>query len=260
MRRLCDQGLTLAEMLVAMTLAMILGAMATTFFTIALHAGDHTLLMNQGTGNARVTLDSWTSMLRTAGWLDVNTEVDRFEEITPTKIVFYSNVNNRTNPTSGAVIAGTNVNPVTKVALILRQPSPGSDGQLIEVQFRADNATTRLVRQLVPNANQANGAWLFTPYDRSGGAVDPSLNGCVSGTTPTVGLCLQAPAGAGMLDPTVSSATLNVTSGSLRGNGSADSILANVGRIDISFAVRNTTGTYSAVYASSASVNSGYSS
>ena len=69
-----DRGITLAELMVSMTLTTILGTMAVLFFVGATHAGYRTVLTNQNTSDARLTLDSWTNMLRVAGWLDPNTK------------------------------------------------------------------------------------------------------------------------------------------------------------------------------------------
>jgi len=254
-----ERGVTLAELMVAMTLTTIVGTMGTSFFVGASNAGNHTLASNQGTGDARLTLDSWTSMIRVAGWLDPNTMADRFEEITPTKIVFYANVGNR-NSTSSTV------GDRTKVALMLDVTDASTGrGQLVEVLFGPDNTTPTSVRQLAFNAGPTGGAWVFTPYNQAGAAVDLSQPLCVDGTTPTTGLCAQAPAGpgpagAGLLDPSLAAGTHTVVPGTLRGDGSANAMLANVGRIDIAFTVSDPSGTTTMDFASSASVSSGFPS
>lgn len=249
-----EAGITLAELMVAMGLSMILGTMTVMFFVGASRAGSRTILTNQDTGDARVTLDSWTSMIRVAGWLDLPNQVDRFELITPTKIVFYANLNNRNaNDLS-------NVQPVTKVALMLNAPSAGADGQLIEVRFGPDNATPVAVRELSVNASQTNGAWIFTPRDEAGGLVDTTVNGCIVNGSPTIGLCAKAPVSpnAGMLDPTLVAGTHTVVAGTRSGDGSVDAVLANVGRIDIAFTVSDPKHVSSADFASSATINSGF--
>lgn len=249
-----DAGVTLAELMVAMTLSMVLGTMTVLFFVSASHLGSRTILTNQDTSDARITLDSWTSMIRVAGWLDLPNEVDRFELITPTKIVFYANLGNRNASDL------TNVQPVTKVALMLDAPTAGADGQLIEIRFAADNVTPLVVRQVSVNAAQTAGAWVFTPRDQTGGLIDTSVDGCLVAGTPTAGLCAKAPIAPnpGMLDPTLVPGTHTPTTGVLRGDGSVDGILANVGRIDIAFTVSDAKHISSADYASSATVNSGF--
>ena len=256
-RRLAEQagdaGVTLAELMVAMTLSMILGTMTVLFFVSASHIGSRTILTNQDTSDARITLDSWTSLIRVAGWLDLANKADRFEMITPTKIVFYANVNNRD------VHDLSNVQPVTKIALLLNAPTAGADGQLVEVRFAADNSTPLAVRQLSINAAQTNGAWVFTTRDQAGGLVDTSVQGCLINGTPASGLCAKAPAApsAGLLDPTLT-AGHTVVAGPRTGDGSVDGVLANVGRIDIAFTVADPKHLSSADFTSSATVNSGF--
>ena len=244
--------MTLAELIVGSALTIVIGAMATTFFVAAIGTTSRVTQANQQTTDARATLDSWTSLLRLAGWLDPNTMADRFEEITPTKIVFYANLNNRStnDQTVGAA---------TKVALFLDNGGSGT-GQLIEIVFQADNATPQSVRQLGFQAAATNGAWIFTPFNRLGGAVDTAPANCRSGQSAVAGLCLNAPSNAGLLDPQFQAGTHTVVSGPLRGNGSADATLASVGRIDIAFTVSGSGSTAAMDYASSASVSSGFSS
>jgi Tfp pilus assembly protein PilW len=256
-----DRGITLAELMVSMSLTTILGTMAVLFFVGATREGYRTVLTNQNSGDARVTLDSWTSMLRVAGWLDPNTEADRFEEITATKIVFYANLNNRATATAGPYNAPS---PTTKVALMLRVSNAVTGvGQLIEVIFKADNTTVQSVRQLGFSAKATGTTPIFQPYSRAGSPLDLSLKGCVSGATPTAGLCLQTgQSGAGMLDPTVAASGLSVSSGPLRGNPSlkVDKSLNQVGSIGISFTALDSSNTSSMNFTSLASVSSGYPS
>jgi hypothetical protein len=256
-----DRGITLAELMVSMTLTTILGTMAVLFFVGATREGYRTVLTNQNSGDARVTLDSWTNMLRVAGWLDPNTEADRFEEITPTKIVFYANLNNRVASTSAPYSAPS---PTTKVALMLRISNASTGvGQLIEVTFKSDNTTVQSVRQLGFNAKATGGAPIFQPYSRSGSPLDLTLKGCLSGSTGTAGLCLQSgQAGSGMQDPTISATGLSVSAGQLKGNPAlkVDKTLNQVGSIKIAFTVLDSSNTSSMDYSSLASVSSGYPS
>jgi len=256
-----DRGMTLAELMVSMTLTTILGTMAVLFFVGATREGYRTVLTNQNSGDARLTLDSWTNMLRVAGWLDPNTEADRFEEITPTKIVFYANLNNRVASTSAPYTAPS---PTTKVALMLRVSNASTGvGQLIEVIFKADNTTVQSVRQLGFSAKATGSSPIFQPYSRSGSPLNLSLGGCLSNSTVTAGLCLQSgQPGAGMLDPTVSATGLSVSSGPLRGNSAlnVDKVMNQVGSIGIAFTVLDSSNTSSMDYSSLASVSSGYPS
>lgn len=256
-----DRGVTLAELMVSMILTTILGTMAVLFFVGASHAGYKTVLTNQNSGDARLTLDSWTSMLRVAGWLDPSLQAVRFEEITSTKIVFYANLNNRSTAVSGSFSAPA---ATTKVALMLRVSTPSTGvGQLIEVTFKPDNTTVQSVRQLGFNAKASVGKPIFQPYSRIGSPLDLTQLGCLSGTTPTAGLCLQSgQAGAGMLDPSIGASSLAVTSGAYRGNPAlnVDKSLNQIGSIAIAFTALDPSNTSSMDFASLASVSSGFPS
>jgi hypothetical protein len=256
-----DRGVTLAELMVSMILTTILGTMAVLFFVGASHAGYKTVLTNQNSGDARLTLDSWTSMLRVAGWLDPSIQADRFEEITSTKIVFYANLNNRSTAVSGSFSAPA---ATTKVALMLRVSTPSTGvGQLIEVVFDADNTTVKSVRQLGFNAKASGGQPIFQPYSRIGSPLDLTQLGCLAGTTPTAGLCLQSgQPGSGMLDPTIGAGSLAVTSGAYRGNPAlnVDKALNQIGSIAIAFTALDPSNTSSMDFSSLASVSSGFPS
>ena len=254
LRRSGDAGITLAELMVAMTLTAIVGTMSTSFFVGASHAGNSTIATNQSTADARLTLDNWTGMLRVAGWLDPTGKADRFEEVTPTKIVFYANLANRNTASSVATAP-------TKVALLLDVTDVATGrGHLVQVVFGSDNTTPVAVRQLALDARARPGSWVFTPYNQTGVAVDTSQPLCLNGSTPAPGLCAKAPTGAGLLDPQLAAGTHQVLAGPLTGDGSADSMLANIGRIDIGFTVQDPSGQTTQDYASSASVSSGFPS
>lgn len=253
-----DRGITLADLMVAMALTAILGTMAILFFVPTTHLGYKTVLTNQNTGDARLTLDEWTGMLRMAGWLDPNTKVDRFEEVTPTKIVFYANLGNRSSSSS------SQVDSTTKIALVLRiSDTVTGRGQLIEVRFASDNTTVKSVRQLGMLASKTNGAPVFQPYSRGGSAIDMTQTGCLSGSTPTAGLCLQTPqTGAGMQDPTVAASGLAVAAGSRTGNPAlnVDRTLGLIGSVGIAVTLVDPSGTATTDYTSLASVSSGFPS
>jgi type II secretory pathway pseudopilin PulG len=260
LRQRDDAGITLAELVVAMGITSLLMALGVVFFVNVVHSSDRTVVTNQVTADARVTLDSWTTMLRVADWLDSG-QTDRFEEITPTKIVFWSDLNNRTT---------ADVNPVIpqKIALMLRTTGSASTGQLIEVKFvPGDPSTVQSVRQVAFYAGPTAGSSgaIFQPYSMSGGDVDVvNTKGCMNGSTPTVGLCLPNPPGtAGMLDPTVAAGSLAVTSGPLRGDatlvsGTVVNALRFIGGIRIVFTVSDPAGTAAVNFVSAASVNSGW--
>lgn len=257
-----DDGITLIELMVAMTVTAVLGAVTIIFFVTVERTSYKAMLTSQATGDARNALDSWTSMLRVAGWLDPTAKTDRFEEITPTKIVFYANLNNRT--TADQTLAAP-----TKVALMLRVKDPTTgEGQLIQVIFGPDNTTVQSVRQLALDVMPTGSATvpIFQPLNEVGGAVDvANTNGCESGNTPVAGLCLQnVPSNAGMRDPQVAASSLNVTGGPLRNNPDSgvdvDSILSSIGGITIAFTATDSMRVASTDFTSTAAVNSGFQS
>jgi Tfp pilus assembly protein PilW len=254
-----DAGISLMELVVAMTLTVLLGTLAVNFFVTTNKSGLKTELTNQSVADARVTLDSWTSMLRVATWLDSSAQTDRFEEITPTKIVFYANLDNRTT-------ADQQVGAPTKVVLMLRQTNPTTgDGQLVQVIFGPDNATPTSVRQLAFNVTPTGGAGqpVFQPYNEGGGPVDVTQLGCESGNTPVAGLCLQtAPTGAGMLDPQLGSSSLAVSGGPLRGNPAVnvDTTLQSIAGVTVAFTATDPNHLSAVAFSGGASVNSGFPS
>lgn len=254
-----DRGITLIELVVAMTVTTIVGAVAINFFITSTQDGTKATLTNQATADARVTLDSWTSLLRVAGWLDRSAQTDRFEEITPTKIVFYANLNNlaSSDQTTGAA---------TKVALMLRVTNSSTGaGQLVQVVFGSDNTTPKSVRIVALDVTPSGGAGepIFQPYTEAGGPIDPSdTYGCYAHGA-QLGLCLQSPpAGAGMLDPQLGTTSLTVSSGPLRGNPSldVDSTLQSIAGVNIVFTATDSTNVAPVQFSGSASVNSGFPS
>lgn len=198
-------------------------------------------------------------MLQVADWVDPNSMTDRFELITPTKIVFYANLANRSTTGSAGIPA---VTAPTKIALMLDiTDTAAGSGRLVEVVFAADNTTPASVRQVALGASRTGGSWLFTPYNRTGGPVDVAHPHCLSGAAavPVTGLCAAAPINS-MLDPTlVEGPTLAVDDGPLHGDGSATALLGSVARIDIAFTIALPGGA-SDDYATSAAVNSRFPS
>lgn len=252
-----DAGLTLAELIVAMALTSILMAIGGTFFVSAIQTTNKTTLTNEQTADARLTLDSWTAKLRVAAYLD-SAQTDRIEVLTPTKIVFYANLDNRsTNDFS--------VGAVSKVVLMLKKTNATTGtGQLVEIVFRGNTSTPTSVRRLALNA-RASGTAIFTAFNYIGAELNPaSYNGCRSGGTVTTGLCLQTlPAGAGMVDPTVSATSNAVTAGTLTGNPSdvvdkVDDTLNSIVAVKIAFTVADATGKVAQSYQSEVALNTGY--
>lgn len=255
------------ELVVAMTLSIILGTMATMFFVNAMHVGTKSILTNYDTGDARLTLDSFVAPLQVAGWIDAAAQVDRFEEVTPTKVVFWANLGNKNtaNSATGAT---------TKVALWLDVPTgcPTCNGQMVQAVFNNGPTNQPTVRILAFDASKTSGQPIFQPFLKTGGFWAVTGNTCVGSSGPVPGLCYQLPSGyagqaQGITDPcfgtvagVCSGGTHNVVSGPLHASSAVNdnTHLDLIGRIDIKLTVTDPKSLVSMDYTSSETVNSGY--
>jgi len=168
-----DAGVSLIEMLVAMALSTILGAVTLMLFVQVSSASNDTTDRTISSTQARNAQQAWSSYLQVlddaAG---AGTGSNRFEWFTAKSVLFYADLNNR----AGAV--GT-TSAATMVWLRL-----DSANQLVEEKFPASpasypaTATTCRVLAFRVTATQ-----LFTAYNATGN--DLSANSM--GTSPTVG-------------------------------------------------------------------------
>ena len=214
-----DDGFTLMELVVAMSLMTIIAALTTTFFVGMEHASQKTVDLNVSTANARVALDSWTNLLRLADSpTDPGAGANRFLDITPTSAVFYANVDNR------STTAGQRTAP-WEISLALR------GGQLVEDDYQSTDpsspdpsypSTPTAVHYYSDGtagndtATSTGGAWVFQPYVATGIGQAPLLtepDDCSGGVA---GIC--------------------------SGTGDAATILQTVTRVDISFTIKNVSG------------------
>jgi Tfp pilus assembly protein PilW len=102
-RRAGDEGITMMELVVAMSLMSIVGAMALTFFVGSTRATTRTSDDSTTTANGRTTLAIMAQALRLADTPTANAgyATARFTTITANSVVFYSNINaDRTGSTS----------------------------------------------------------------------------------------------------------------------------------------------------------------
>jgi prepilin-type N-terminal cleavage/methylation domain-containing protein len=168
-----DAGVTLTEVLVAMVLTSIVGAMTVLMFTSTSSAVSDTTDSLTGSGDARVTLQTWQTLLQAADTPqrdDVCNSGEggehRFEWITTREILFYANLGNRSTDSSGTCT------PQTMVWLALR------DGALLEARYTIAAGDTTYHRtvcrtlSMKPQATVTAGS-LFTPNP---GQVSPTLN------------------------------------------------------------------------------------
>ena len=217
-----DSGVSLIELVVGMTLMIIVGALTTTFFISASNATTNTVDGNVATASARNVIEAWTRLLNLADSPQTaGAGTGRFEKITPTSAVFYSNINNNRATASGVRTAPT------KISLSIE------NGQLIERHYAplttvAPSSYPSIATETLYLANDVvTSGWLFAPYRGSPPTLIEPYN-CAGDTAP--GLCNDDTAGA--------------------------AILPTIVRVDISFTVQ-TDGGVTQRYSSSAVITGG---
>lgn len=107
-----EAGVTLIELLVAMVLSTVVGAMTLLTFLGASSASSATGDRMTGTASARTTLQQWQALIQVAdaaptGLTDCSSGITshRFEWIGMDDILFYANVGNRASDASGSCTA-----------------------------------------------------------------------------------------------------------------------------------------------------------
>jgi Tfp pilus assembly protein PilV len=208
-----DAGVSLIELVVAMTLMTVVGTLTLTFFITMNSADRKTVDANIATASARNALESWTRLLSLADSKQgAGSGAGRFEQITPTGAVFYANVNNRATATSARTAP-------TKIFLSLEAAANAADGQqLVERDYAPISSVAPSTYPVTPThqrylaSNVVISGWLFTPY--------------VLGSPPTIS------------EPN----DCNGAGGLCAGDLGADAILPTIVRVDISFAVQPSPG------------------
>jgi hypothetical protein len=226
-----DAGVTLAELVVAMGLATLIGALTLVVFTSTSSAVDATGDSLNGSGAARVTLQTWQSLLSTAdapqttSTCPTGSTSHRFEWLTSTETLFYSDVNNRA--------ADGTCTPNTMVWLALR------NGALLEVRYAfSSGAYQRSVCRALSMSPQATvtAGTLFTPNPGQVlTSVDYGAAFAASSPFTAVTGCSTAPT-------TVSSAAVTDT------DTTANNALAQIGAVGVDFTVTDSTGTHPQSY------------
>jgi hypothetical protein len=175
-----DAGISLMELVMAMTLSVILGAIT----SVLLIGVDSSTAASTDraidSGKAHNVLQAWTSYLQVSDGPAPGSVVNRFEWFTASSVMFYSDLFNRSQGSLGSTSAPTLV--------WLRLDSAG---QLVEEQFNpaptsfpASATTCRVL------SSGASASKLFTPYNSSG--IDISSLGL--GTAQSVGTgCVRIP-------------------------------------------------------------------
>jgi hypothetical protein len=217
-----EDGVSLIELVLAMGLMTVIGAMTLTFFISLSSASTKTVKGNFGTSAARNVLEAWTRLLSLADSPSTaGAGSGRIVQLTPTSAIFYANVNRNRATTSGARTAPT------KISLALES------GQLVERDYAPLSPTAPSAYPGLPTSTQylardvTISGWLFAPYVL---ATPPSIkepNDCSGGTA---GLCA--------------------------GIAEADALLPTVVRVDITFSVQSKDGP-AQTFSSSAFINGG---
>ena len=217
-----DAGMSMIELITAMAVSSILGAMTLFVFVSLNSASSSSVDRSLSATQARVILSSWSGLLQVAeSPLRDTDEFPAFEKITSTAVTFYASVNNRST-TSTAFTLPTRVSLFTE------------DGDVIEERFQPTATgwpTTPTVRRVLAESAQLH----FDAVDASGVPVgqlgagyDTYCRTTGSGSTLYSGLCSTAACAE-------SAACAGVTG--------ADALLARVATVRISLTVTDGRGT-----------------
>lgn len=97
-----DDGTSLTELLVAMGLASLLGALTLGLVVNVNSSATATTDRSIGAAQARTVLLAWTSYLRVSDGLTAGSSSHRFEWLTSTSTLFYADLNNRSGTTAAS--------------------------------------------------------------------------------------------------------------------------------------------------------------
>jgi hypothetical protein len=164
--------MSLSELLVTMGLMTIAGSMATFFLVSSSRASNMTLERGYNVAQARLTLASWSGLLKVADSFGrPGQNVGRFAKITPTTIEFFASLDNRNE-------AGT-AQP-TRIVLTLE------NGELVERHYDATTGVLESTRNLATGAS--TDGWMFTPYNGTSALPLTELD-CLSDDENVAGFC-----------------------------------------------------------------------
>ena len=163
-RARCDAGVSLAELITAITLATILGAVTVQLFVSVNDSTAASTDRSVNTAGARNTMQSWSAYLHVADGAVTGSASSRFEWLTADNMMFYASLANRSG--------GLNATGAPTMMWLRRD----STGRLIEEQFpsgAAAGATWAVCRvltlstQLTTFTNSSTSG-LFTASDTNG--------------------------------------------------------------------------------------------
>jgi Tfp pilus assembly protein PilW len=187
-----DAGVSLTELIVAMILSTILGALTLQLFVTVDTSTSSTTDRTVNTSQASNTMQAWTQYLHIADGTIPGAASARFEWLTSSDMLFYSGLANRLSTLNTDVTASPTM-------MWLRLDTAGN---LVEEQFpllAAVGATWTACRVL---GLQVTAPTLFTAYDANGA----SLGGADLGVAPTAltgcrPLPVLVPSRSGIPDP-----------------------------------------------------------
>jgi prepilin-type N-terminal cleavage/methylation domain-containing protein len=211
-----DAGVTLVEMIVAMALTTVLGAITMTLSVQTNSAAQTTTDRTVASGLARSALQAWTSYLRVADGPTVGSAPYRVEWLTSKDMAFHADLFNRD---------GTADTVASPSLLWLRLDTAGN---LVEEQFSSPPsgypAAPTTCRVL---ASRVSASALFTAYDPNG----TTLTGRNLGLAPTVAAgCQKLPA--------------QIPSQKAKPDQIAETNLEDVASVMVDFTVRDSTGAH----------------
>jgi Tfp pilus assembly protein PilW len=176
-----DAGITLMELVVAMVLSTILGAVTTVLFVYVDNATSTATDRAISSAQARNVLQSWTSYLQVSDGPTAGVATNRFEWFTSTNIAFHSDLFNRSQTSLGTT------NSATLVWLRL-----DGAGQLVEEQFNpmpasypAQWTACRVLATNVSTTNSFSPTTVFTPYTSNGSSLATLMSNGGLGTAET---------------------------------------------------------------------------
>ncbi|HEV7192622.1 MAG TPA: hypothetical protein VGN35_05380 [Jatrophihabitantaceae bacterium] len=153
-----DAGVSLPELLMAMLLSTLLGAVTMVLFVSVDNATSTNTDRSINAAKARNVVQAWTSYLQVSDSATTGSALNRFEWFAPTNVLFYADLYNRPQT------ATATTNPPSLMWLRL-----DSAGQFVEEQFAtiptsfpAKWSTCRLL------GGGASATKLFTPYGSTG--------------------------------------------------------------------------------------------
>lgn len=209
-----DAGVTLTELIVAMTLSVILGAITMSLFLNIDSSSANTVDRTVNTASARNALQAWTEYIGVADGPTTGSRVDRIEWLTSNDMMLHVDLFNRSMSNVGSTAAATMV--------WLRRDA---GNQLVEEQFpnsAVQGTRPSICRVLL--ANLTGTQPLFTPLASRGRSMAGLDLGAAPSPPPAAG-CVPLP--------------VTVPSLSNHPDAAARANLQNVYSITIDFVVRD---------------------